>query len=161
MLVGEIGLHQSAVLLRPHPQINNPLVEPGGFEGACRHLRQRRASIQIAEFAAEGHEPVRCPPTPMGIAIRITWVYWCLHLRNQKQSDEVLLMREIDMRVCRPIPAHAEVTGRVVKDQMATGQKPVLHVQVLDRIGHEVRAALTNRGKPLVLTAAWAVHRKP
>jgi len=42
-------VHQRPILLRPHSQIFDPLVKPGGFERARRHFRKCSRGVRPAK----------------------------------------------------------------------------------------------------------------
>src|SRR5271167_2240497 len=151
MLMSEVGLHQGTVLLRTHPQVYDPLVEPGGFEGPRSHFRDRAHGVHRAEYAAKGAEAVFRPGDAIGVAVRVARVHRCANPGEDEDGDKVRLMERIHVGVSGHVATHTQEAVYRVKSQAKVRHPAVLDMLVLGGIGQKVGPTLAYGTKPLQL----------
>src|ERR1035437_7775481 len=143
MSVGEVRLHQGPIFLRPHPQVYDPLVEPGGFERPRGHFRDRRQSV----WPSKGAEAVFRPRAVIGV----TRVERRVDPQEDKGGDKVRLMERIHMGIRGEVSTHSDEPVPWVKVQYASRREAVLDVLELADRGQVVGPAFANGKEPLQL----------
>ena len=139
MLIRQPRLQQGANLFRALTQVDNPLVEPGGFQCPRCHLRERPHSVYRASLrAAKGAEAMLGSRVDIGVA----GVDRRADARKHQDGGKVRLMECVHVRVSSQVAAHAHVAVYRIELQAGRRRESALNILVLDRIGEVVRAAL-------------------
>src|SRR5271157_3801714 len=145
MSVSKVRLHQGPVLLRPHPQVYDPLVAPGGFERSRSHFRDRPRSV----WPSKGAEAVFRQRADIGV----TRVQRCANPREHEEGDKVSLMEHIHMGIRGEVSTLPDEPVRWVILQLLTRREAVLDALVVADRGQVVGPAFAYGEKPLQLLA--------
>src|SRR5271157_1029373 len=143
MSVSKVRLHQGPVLLRPHPQVYDPLVAPGGFERSRSHFRDRPRSV----WPSKGAEAV----FRQRADIRVTRIQRCANPREHEEGDKVCLMEHVHVGICGEVSTLPDEPKGWVKVQCASRREAVLDVLVLTDRRQVIGPAFANREEPLQL----------
>src|SRR6185369_11234719 len=95
-------LHQGSVFLRPHPQVLDPLVKPGGLERSRGHFSDRACSV----WPAKGGESFFRPRAD----IRVARVRRCAYPRQDEKGSKVSLIEHIRAGIRGEVPTVPDET---------------------------------------------------
>src|SRR5579862_6411467 len=145
--MGQTSLQQRANFLRARSQVDDPLVEPCGLQGARRHLRYGSHRIHRTTLrTTKSAESVLSARSD----IRIARVYRSADTREHQRCDKIRLVQSVDVRVRSKVAAHSGVSVSRIVLQAEGRREPAFHAQVFRRRGQEVGTAFTDRKNPLV-----------
>src|SRR5271166_249043 len=130
MMVGEVGMHQGAILLRPHPHVDNPLLEPGSLQRTRGHFGKRTGGVGAAKRA----EAMFRSRADVGI----TGVERSAYSGEHEKRNVVRLIKNVNVGVCRKVSAHPGKTVGRVESRISARHGPVLYRQILAWRRHEI-----------------------
>ncbi len=138
-------MHQGADSSGRMPQVDDPLVEPGGLQRPRSHFGKRTSGVR----AAKRTEPVFGPRAVIGVSR----IQGSAYPRKHHKGDIIRLIEDVNVGVCREVPAHPDETVGRVKDQLPSWHEAVLDALVLADRSHVIGPALANRHETLILLA--------